>query len=559
MTREFLADIEAQAIALQQEIEAYQQGFDPSPSAISARRTRVLQGDFTFFAYTYFPHHIRGTPSQFQKHFCDRFPQLLTQKQGCIEWWIAPRGEAKTSLLTKIGSVWVAIQNLNPNFKLDYVVLLGAETTFPAKLIEVVKAELCYNALLRLDFPEACGPGHMWRVGEIITPTGVKFESFGAEQAIRGTFHGASRPQLILGDDLITDKEAKSPTERETRWNWYIRAVSYLGPPEGTVKALNVATVLHGDDPVSRAKRTVGHTVHHFKAIVHFPERMDLWEKCEQMMRNQDGRAIEVAAKKDQVLTQELYPSYQFYQKNRKAMDRGAEVSWPEVRPLYWLMRQRVNNPRAFLSEMQGESRNEENRIFTEWQTWSTHPSPQWRYFGACDPSMGRGESSDPSALLVGGYDVLTRKLYVIEASIKRRVPSKLCADLIALQTQYSCAGWAFENNNAYEHMRTSFIQTALAQGISLPLIGVTATVPIEVRIDSLEPFICGLDPRMVFNPKLSALIEQLDSWPEPQTHHHYDGLVALHLLWMMAVSRSSGIPRVESTKRPGFVDFTGY
>ncbi|MBN0038340.1 hypothetical protein JTL77_36460, partial [Pseudomonas aeruginosa] len=103
-----------------------------------------------------------------------------------------------------------------------------------------------------------------------------------------GTFHGASRPKLLLGDDLITDKEAKSPTERNNRWDWLEKAIDYLGPPDGSVKYLGVGTVLNKDDPISRAKRTVGHLVHHFRAIETFPAHMDLWAHCEEVMLNDD-------------------------------------------------------------------------------------------------------------------------------------------------------------------------------------------------------------------------------------------------------------------------------
>ena len=233
--KEFLKELKALSSGLQKEIDAYSLGIDASPAAIAERRKRVLMGDFKFFAYTYFPHHIRGEPSFFQAHFCERFPKLLKLK-GSRDWWVAPRGEAKSSLLTKIGPVWCAVQGLlekpdvraeigwqgNPPPFIDYIILLGAETKLPTKLLEVIKTELTVNASLALDFPDVCGKTSNWKVGEFITKTNVKVEPFGAEQAIRGTFHGSSRPKLLLGDDLITDAEAKSPTERENRWNWPI-------------------------------------------------------------------------------------------------------------------------------------------------------------------------------------------------------------------------------------------------------------------------------------------------------------------------------------------------
>ncbi|WP_420996229.1 hypothetical protein ACKI2N_002505 [Cupriavidus sp. 30B13] len=551
---EELADLSAKLL---RDIEAHQSGLDASPAAIAERRRRVLKDrDFEFFAYTYFPHHIRGTPSSFQKHFCDRFPKLLDQRGGAQEWWVAPRGEAKSSLATKIGPAWCVVAGLlqRPEVQkevgwegplppfIDYVILLGAETKLPAKLIEVVKTELTANAMLQVDFPEACGSTTLWRIGEAVFRTNVKLESFGADQAIRGTFHGASRPKLLMGDDLITDAEAKSPTERNNRWTWLTKAIDYLGPPDGSVKYAGVGTVLDKDDPISRAKKTIGHVVHHFRAIEQMPTNMDLWAQCEEIMRNQDGLEIETAGKESRVVPEHELPSYRFYLAHRAEMDAGAKVSWPSVRPLFWLMRQRAKAPKAFNTELQGDPRTDEDKIFGNITFW-VQRLQHWIMFGACDPSMGANEKSDPSALLAGGFDTWNGKLHVIHAEIKRRVPSKLEADLITMQREFKCRAIGFENNNAYEHSRQTFIKASMAAGVPLPLVGVTASVPPDVRIDGMEPFITDrLAPSILLHAALRQLLDELDTWPEKQSHHHYDGLTALQILWMIASTRAYGL-----------------
>lgn len=177
--REFLTEVEGLTLQLQREIDAHRMALPATPEAIAERRRRVLAGDFRFFAYTYFPHRIRGEPSTFQAFFCQRFPQLLARADGGREWFKAPRGEAKSSLATKIGPVYVATLALlqreairaetgldAPPVFIDYVMILGAEARLPAKLIEVVKTELTSNASLALDFPEVCGSTSTWKIGE---------------------------------------------------------------------------------------------------------------------------------------------------------------------------------------------------------------------------------------------------------------------------------------------------------------------------------------------------------------------------------------------------------
>jgi len=572
-SKEFLEEIANLQSDLRREIEAKQANLDMSPAARLARRTRVLNGDYKFFCYTYFPHHIWGEPSSFQAQFFSLFPKLLTKKSGVKTWWVAPRGEAKSTLLTKIGPVFITLLNLlhdsairqeighdgeNLPPVLDYIIFLGAELKMPTKLMEAVKMELTINNMLAMDFPEVCGKTGKWRIGDIVTKNGVKMEPFGADQAIRGTFHHASRPKVLLGDDLITDAEAKSPTEREGRWNWLEKAVDYLGPPDGSVKYFGVGTILNKDDPISRAKHTIGHAVHHFKALETFPTHMDKWDECEAIMRNDDRRIELDMQKKGKDPETEDLPSYKFYLKHQKMMDRDAVTSWPEVRSLFWLMRQRAKNKKAFGTEMQGDARADEDKVFTSYQFW-VQRLQHWIFYGACDPSMGRGETSDPSSLIVGGWDTKINKLHVIEADIKRRVPSKLSADLIKMQKEYGCQGWGFENNNAYEHMRKTFIEDAKRQLIVLPLVGITATVPQEVRIDSLEPNVTDIDPDILFHSSLIRLIEEMDDWPEKQPHHHYDGLVGLHLLYHMAITRAGGVPSIVSRARRDSVRTSNY
>lgn len=556
--KEFIKELADLAKALRRDIEAHSIGLDPSPSAIAERRKRVLFGDFKFFAYTYFPHHIRGEPSLFQAHFCERFPKLLRQTGGTRDWWVAPRGEAKSSLLTKVGPVWCAVQGLleKPEVRqavdweglpppfIDYIVLLGAETKLPTKLLEVIKTELTVNAALALDFPDVCGKTAVWKVGEFITKTNIKVEPFGAEQAIRGTFHGASRPKLLLGDDLITDAEAKSPTERENRWNWLEKSIDYLGPPDGSVKYIGVGTILNKDDPISRAKKTIGHLVHHFKAIETFPSNTDLWAQCEELMHNDDKRTEQRLADRGEVADTEALPSFKFYRRHQKAMDKGAVISWPSVRSLYVLMRARAKSRTAFATEMQGDARSDEDRVFTSYQFWVQRLA-HWVLYGACDPSMGKGQSAHPSALIVGGFDLESLILHVLYVSRKRRVPSKLEADLIMLQKEFKCMAWGFESVNAYDHMRTSFIDAALRQNVYLPLVGVTTNVPKEVRIDGLEPVISSMSPRILFQADQTQLTDEMDSFPEKQTEHDYDGLDALQILYATAVSRAGGIPQI--------------
>jgi hypothetical protein len=573
--RQFLKEIGDLTEKLTKEIAAKKRNLDTSPKAIKARRKRVLSGDFEYFVYTYFPHHMwledGQMPSEFQSFFYQRFPLVLFSPDPVRDWFAAPRGEGKSTLLTKLGPIFVACLELLQHQKvllelglekvpakfIDYMIVFGAETTIPAKLIEVAKIELINNPQLLLDFPEICGATYNWKIGEFTTSNGVKIESRGINQAIRGTFSGASRPQLLLSDDIITDAEAKSAKERNNRWNTLEEGIDFLGPPDGSVKFMAVNTVLHYDDPISRADNSAGHIVFKFKALLEMPDDMDLWGTCEELMRNADKRVKTEFAYKGQMAQLTDLPSYQFWKANITAMSKGAKVSWPSVRDLYNLMALRAKNLKAFNKEMQGVPRSEEDLVFNRFEFW-VNRLKDWKTYGSCDPSLGKTETSDPSAIVIGHYNPITKKGHIEYTSRKRRQPSVICSDMIKLHKEFNPITWGFESNNAFDFMRKTFMEKSLESGVIMPLKGFIAIKSQTEYIESLEPYITDLDPSLLFHARCTHLIDEMSTFPESDSNHHYDALVALHIWWVTAVT-GSGTNKVYSKPNPNSVKTAGF
>jgi len=299
-----------------------------------------------------------------------------------------------------------------------------------------------------------------------------------------------------------------------------------------------VGTILHPDDPISRAKRTPGHLVHHFRGLIREPTRLDLWAKAEEMMRNDDRRAQQDAAAKGARLPDDELPSWRYYQRHKRAMDAGAEVSWPGVRDLYQLIRMRVRQPRAFATEIQGDG-NTDERVFASWTWWTAGPEAHWIALGAVDMSMG-GQGGHPSGILWGYWDASTGRLMVAEDSVRRRAPSKLRADLVAQQKRYRATAIAWENNNAQEDSRRTSIEYGTRVGVPLPLIAMTATTERLVRIEELEPYLSdAVAPSILIHPRCAALVSELETWPEKQPQHDYEALSCLYMLWHLGVTRS--------------------
>jgi predicted phage terminase large subunit-like protein len=237
-------------------------------------------------------------------------------------------------------------------------------------------------------------------------------------------------------------------------------------------------------------------------------------------------------------------------------MAKGAVVSWPDKRPLYHLMVERYTDRAAFDSEFQNDPISTDDSPFGEVTPWISE-DPDWLFFGAVDPSLGKtGKGRDPSAILVGGYSRTTGVLDVVEARIARRLPDKIIEDVIALQAQYKCLSWAVEAVQYQEFLRTELIKRGAARGTPVPAVPVTPHKDKALRIEALQPHVQNGLIRL--HPSQTVLLQQLRHWPKGD---HDDGPDALAMLWELAtragnytMPRTSGIRR--ATGGGAFDDF---
>ena len=216
-------------------------------------------------------------------------------------------------------------------------------------------------------------------------------------------------------------------------------------------------------------------------------------------------------------------------------MLEGSEVSWSK-RPLLALMKIRARDGiHVFNCEYQNQPGNPENAIFADYLDncyYRTLPHDVV-YFGAVDPSLGKqGKGADPSAILVGGYQRATGTLFVVEASIKKRVPSLIIQDVIRLQKQYGCLLWVIETVQFQEFFKDELIKEAAKQGAHVPARGVKPSAEKVMRIESIQPHFANGFIKLL--PEQRVLIEQLREFPAAD---HDDGPDALHMLWSVAVA----------------------
>jgi predicted phage terminase large subunit-like protein len=518
-SRDFASELADLAASLRRTIEAEDVGFDPSAAAIAERHKQVKDPvtGYEFFIENYFPHYVRHKDkSELHKYLFSRLPEIVASPKGENDAIAAPRGEAKSTLVSQLFVLWAIICGIK---HYPVIVMDSIEQAYP--MLEAIKAELVYNPRLLMDFPDVCGAGRVWQMGTILTRNDIKVQVAGSGKKLRGLRHGPYRPDLVVLDDIENDEQVRSPEQREKLENWLKKTVLPLGTAGGKLDVIYIGTILHYDSVLSRTLKNPLWRVARFKALIRWPDNMSLWDKWEEILRNngQDGEMLANA----------------YYQQHRADMDEGAIISW-SARPLYTLMLIRARDGHAtFDAEYQNDPVSGEDAIFAGegvFHFWVNRLA-EWIFYGACDPSLGlRGNSRDPSALLVGGFNRHTGILDVVEAGIRKRVPDKIISDIIELQKIYRCQIWSVESVAFQEFLRTELIKRSAKAGIPVPARGVSPSADKLLRIESLQPHMVNGLIRL--HSSQTTLIEQLRHFPKAD---HDDGPDALHMLWALVIS----------------------
>lgn len=518
-SKDFLAGLTALADDLRKQIDANLDGWDTNPAAIAERRRKVCDpvNGYEYWDRNYFPHYGRAEPSELHKYLYKRLPEVVNTAAGQRDAIAAPRGEAKSTKISMSFVSWCLVTGAK-----WYAIIVMDAFEQAAEMLEAIKAELEANPRIANDFPEACGQGRVWRAGVIVTANGRKVEAFGSSKKIRGRRHGAHRPDLAICDDIENDENVNTPAQRDKLQAFVTKSVLSLGPPDDSMDAILVGTVLHYDSVLARFLKNPLWNRKVFKAIIQWPERMDLWEQFEGFLLNadtpQEGEAAAMA----------------LYREHQAEMEKGSKVSWPALRPLVKLMIRRAREGHsAFDSEQQNDPTAGEDAPFANSIRFWVNRLAEWVFYGACDPSLGRaGNSRDPSAIGVGGYNRETGIMDVVEAAIRKRVPDRIISDVIEMQREYCCIVWGFESVQFQEFLRTELVKRSAQQGIPVPARPLLPISDKLLRIESLQPHMHNGLIRV--HSSQTTLIDQFRHFPKAD---HDDGPDMVQMLYMLAVT----------------------
>lgn len=318
------------------------------PSVVNPARKKRCAKSLKLFLQTYFPAKFPLKWSPAHLAVISRIEQAVLN--GGLFTIAMPRGSGKTTICV-CAAEWATL-----NGHRRFVAMVGATEDAAVQLLDEVKFDLENNELLYEDYPEVCHPvraldgitkrikgqtiggkrtNMTWDGDGLAFPTvegsaisGTMIKVAGITGRVRGmkmsTPDGKTcRPDLVLVDDPQTDESANSPQQCRQRVRVLNGAILGLAGPSVSISGVMPCTIIR---PGDMAAQMLDHKLapdwngECYRMVESFPRDMDLWGKYDELRRDSLEQFHDIRL------------ATSFYRRNRKAMDNGAKVYWPERR-----------------------------------------------------------------------------------------------------------------------------------------------------------------------------------------------------------------------------------
>lgn len=151
-----------------------------------------------------------------------------------------------------------------------------------------------------------------------------------------------------------------------------------------------------------------------------------------------------------------------------------------------------------------------ESMWFDDWRE-----SPQAEFvcrFGACDPSKGKTDKSDYSAIVWGAKD--RNGMYWLEADLEKRPVDKIARDCVAGVRDFKADVLGIEGIGFQELLASQISEAAYAMGVNGVVVPMFDNTKKEVRIRRLTPHLSRGKIRIKRNRGGKLLVGQLQAFP---------------------------------------------
>lgn len=482
--------------------------------------------DLLAWTARHLPSVLTCPPSPFHRELCRTLDALPRGSRLSVQ---APRGAAKSTYVSYAYPLREALEGREP------FAVICSDTAGQAKdFLRQIRREVESNESLRAAYPRSCRPGPLWRDDRVSLANGCELAALGTGGKIRGRKSAANRrPTLVVIDDPQNKDHIQSELRRRRSMEWLTKDVMSAGEP-GTSFVV-VGTALHRESIVCELERAAGWRTERWKALMSWPERLDLWAEWQLHLFDYDLPDEQRQA-----------GAMAFYQANKQEMDRGAVCGWPERFGLYDLMMRRASDGHAaFESEFQNnphdpaacewpaECFDRPDLYFDEWPPDLVVRTIGW------DPSKGRTDKpSDYSALVKFGRDRHGREY--VEADLARRPADVQCADVVRHAREFNPHGVAVETTAMQELLLPLLRAAAAREEVEVPTYCFDhAGENKEVRIRMLtQPVVQRRFRFKGRSPGTQLLLQQLRDFPGAEKR---DGPDALEMARRLAIDLTSG------------------
>lgn len=479
---------------------------------------RILRGEYDvlYFAYEYFSD--EGNPEndnnlipkgtffddapEFHQILCNKLNELNDNPTKKICWSV-PRGHAKSGYMSNVFPVHQI------SYKKRYYIIIVSETGGMSRaFVDWVNGQLKYNKKLREDFGEVLSPNKMMNELDnqdaFITHTGIKVQASSIGSQLRGSRNGAYRPDLVILDDLESSKNTNTPELRLKNEMWFNSVIMPIGDITRTA-FIYMGTLVHGQGLLPHVLQRADFDGRIYSAIVSEPERMDLWEEFDKILRDVENPNRDFEADK-------------FYYENQAEMDKGARTLWNERFTYKELMKIKVNvGSKAFSSEYLNLPSDSDSCIFkSEYFVFYPELGIDYRkldVYSFWDIAIGKNSRSDYNAIITIGRDRVTGVIYVIDAWAEKIPMHKALQVALRKIKQWKPKVFGVETVQAQFDMFRQLREKCIQEGIySTRILAVNPKGKKEERVEALEPLVEGGYIR--FNKGHRLLLEQMELFP---------------------------------------------
>ncbi len=493
----------------------------------SALRRKAGEGSLLKFATLYLPHHIQTPPSQ--KHL-EIYKQLLAvqRSRNAKVAIAAPRDFGKT---TMISLVWVLYSICYG--REDFIVLMSHTSSQAIRVLENIRKEFLENERIRMDFKELFDIDYKkrkskrWTNADIVTQTGIEILALGYGQQIRGRKYGATRPSLVILDDLEPGENTLTYESKEKMRAWLNQTLLKAGCQDANYLFIgNIFNSLSLLGEIINKEGCSSWTKIKLRALEQYPANAQLWEQNFHIANNKDTYQGENG----------LAVAKKHYLDNKAAMDEGAVLLWPQRWSIFDLMHEKNEDPISFASERQNEpvdmsalSVNVEDfhywtDRFANTEALLEHLGQNVFFVAACDPSTGKHAlKGDYSAIVILACQGKFR--YIIEADIARPSIDLLIPSILAYCQRYQFSKFAIEANGFQDLIVRELKGTAMEMGIRTEFVPITNMKDKIGRGQAVLPM--TKNGYLQYSKMHRMLLDQWSVWPSGK---HDDGIDALEM-----------------------------